>query len=131
MVEEKVGKFPQPNPEQLSPVLQRIKDMSLHYTSEQFSEALRLSQSRKYSDISLDIKIAEDSILGSLKTLLGVFFGPKKLKKEIGPEFISMIGLVAKSLARDETIGHIGNVELFKQALAEIKAKARQLGFNV
>ncbi|TSC78078.1 MAG: hypothetical protein G01um101424_212 [Parcubacteria group bacterium Gr01-1014_24] len=128
MVKE-IVRFPQP--EKLSPVLQRIQDMSLHFTSEQFSEALQLSRSRKYSDVALDIQIAEDSILGPLKILLGVFFGPKKSNEEIAPEFILMIELVTRSLARDETIKHVKDIELFTKALAEIKARAQQLGLDV
>ena|SRR3989344_5048792 len=91
-------------PERLSPVLQKIKNMRLHYTNEDF---IRLVNS---TDPEVVRKRSEDAILGALKALV------------VGEYYQFQIDLVNKEL-REKHMQHNPNRELFIKAVNELILK--------
>ena len=128
---DNVMPFPQRGPEKLSPTLQKIQDMKLNYTDAEYHAHVGQQSKTLGYDPIVTTKLGEDSVLGALKTLVKVFFQPKGSNKLIGPEFVEMIRIVGNSLSRDEAIQSSENTELFREALAEIKVRARKFDFNI
>jgi|SRR3989344_345636 len=102
MPSDSLGNLGTGGSERLSPTLQRIKDMPLYYTNDEF---VRLASS---TDPEVARKRSEDAILSALKALV------------MGEFYQRQVNIITREL-REEQMQH--NRDLFKEAVAELIAK--------